>query len=63
MPAGVLFCAADMDAISPPRRRLSSQLPFLSIVSFSLGRRLDSGGGGGGVDAPPHLSTMPILHN
>jgi hypothetical protein len=40
MPAGVLFCAADMDAISPPRRRLSSQLPFSYIVSFSLGRRL-----------------------
>jgi hypothetical protein len=29
-----------MDAISPPRRRLSSQLPFSYIVSFSLGRRL-----------------------
>jgi hypothetical protein len=40
MPAGVLFCVADMDAISPPRRRLSSQLPFSCIVSVSLGRRL-----------------------
>jgi len=36
------------------------------VYSFRLlGKTFDSGGGGGGggEDAPPHLSTMPILHN